>query len=151
MKKHETVHSTVVLEREYDVPVARAFTAFSDQAERASWDVPSDDWEVTEFVQEFRVGGRLISRFGPKGRPHLYSAGFYLDIEPDRRIVSAGTMHDDDRSMTSTLCTVEFFPTKKGTRVVLTDQSAYFGQETPEMRREGWGTIFDRLRTHLDA
>jgi hypothetical protein len=33
---------------------------------------------------------------------------------------------------------------------VLTDQSAFFGQETEADRRDGWGEILDRLEADLE-
>ena len=86
-------HSTIVVERRYDVSPARVFAAWANPAERAQWDVPGDDWEIAEHEQDFRVGGREASRFGPKGNPVYSSEGRYLDIVPNARIVSAGTMH----------------------------------------------------------
>jgi hypothetical protein len=44
--------------------------------------------------------------------------------------------------MTPTLSTVELYPEGSGTRLIFTDQSAFFGQETEADRREGWGEIF---------
>jgi len=60
-------HSTIVVERRYDASPARVFAAWADAAGRSRWDVPGDDWELAEHEQDFRVGGREASRFGPKG------------------------------------------------------------------------------------
>jgi len=81
------------------------------------------------------------------------SEGEFLDIVDNERIVSAGTMHRDGERISVTLCSVELADdSATGTRVKLTDQSAYFdGAEKPEDRRSGWGKIFERLRVHLEA
>jgi uncharacterized protein YndB with AHSA1/START domain len=97
----------------------------------------------------FEVGGRTASRFGPRGDPRFYSDGVYLAIEPNVRIVSAGTMHERDKPMTCTLGTIELYASARGTRLVLTDQSAYFGSETSKNRRGGWGKILDNLQRHF--
>ena len=149
MIERTTTHETIVLERDYDAPVERVFRAFADPRARARWDVPSDGWEIAELIHEFRVGGRDAMRFGPKGDPRYYGAGFYLAIEPNVRIVKAGTMHDRDKPMTCTLSTVEFQQKSRGTHLVLTDQSAYFGTETNKQRRGGWGSILDKLALHF--
>ena len=52
--------------------------------------------------------------------------------------------------MTATLFTVEFHPDGRGTRLVLTDQSAFFGGETESDRETGWGEIVDRLSAYLE-
>ena len=59
-------------------------------------------------------------------------------------------MADHDARMTATLCTVELYPEGSGTRLVLTDQSAFFGRETEADRRESWGEILDRLEADLE-
>jgi uncharacterized protein YndB with AHSA1/START domain len=143
-------HDTLVLERHYDVPPARVFAAWADPAARALWDVPDESWELTAFGSDFRVGGREFSRFGPNGDPRYWSEGLYLDIVPDRRIVSAGTMHDGDVRTSVTLATVELRPEGEGTRLVLTDQSAFLdGYEDPAARRVGYRAVLDKLTAFL--
>ena len=145
------VHDTVVLERSFPVRPATVFAAFADAAQRARWCFPGDDWELESFEQDFRVGGREESRFGPKGAASLHDVGTFLDIVPDRRIVSAGTMHENGVRISLTLCTFEFAPERgSATRLKLTDQSAFLdGREQPDERRQGWGKILERLAVHL--
>jgi uncharacterized protein YndB with AHSA1/START domain len=143
-------HDTIVAERRLAAPPARVFAAFSDPAERARWDVPGDDWVIESHEQDFRVGGREAQRFGPKGNAHLHSEGRFLEIVPGERYVSAGVMHDNDVPMTATLLTVEVYPDGSGTRLILTDQSAFLGRgERPEDRRQGWNEILDKLEAYL--
>ena len=84
-------HATIVLDRIFDASPERVFAAWADPAARVRWDVPGDDWEIAEHEQDFRVGGREATRFGPKGDPLYSSKGHYLDIVADARIISAGT------------------------------------------------------------
>ena len=146
------VHDTVVLERRFSVRRATVFAAFADAAQRALWCFPGDDWELTSFSQDFRVGGREESRFGPKGAPTLHDVGTFLDIVPDHRIVSAGTMHENGVRISLTLCTFEFISEPgEVTRLRLTDQSAFLdGRERPDERRQGWGRILERLSAGPD-
>lgn len=143
------VHDTIVFERRYAAPVAAVWAAFADAEQRARWHFPGEDWELAAFEQDFRVGGQERSRFGPKGQPNLLDIGVFLDIVPGRRIVSAGTMHEDDVRISVTLCTVEFHDEGDATLLKLTDQSAFLGGETPADRRGGWGRILQRLQAHL--
>jgi len=99
------------------------------------WYVPGDDWETADYENDFSVGGRQLNRFGPKGDPKYSGDGRYLDIVPEARIVSAGAMHDGNTRISATLCTVELLAEGSGTRLILTDQSAFFdGRETPSGR-----------------
>jgi uncharacterized protein YndB with AHSA1/START domain len=59
-------------------------------------------------------------------------------------------MHDKSGRLTATLHTVELIPDGEGTKLVLTDQSAFFGAEKPADRKAGWGTIADRLERYLN-
>ena len=69
---------------------------------------------------------------------------------PNERIVRSATMHRRGQRTSSTLCTVEILPDAGGTRLILTDQSAFFdGAETPAIREGGWGAILDKLGAHL--
>lgn len=150
-KTLSVVHDTIVLERRLPFPKAVVFEAFSEAAQRARWHVPGDGWEIESFQQDFRVGGKEESRFGPPGAATLHDIGTFLDIVTDSRIVSAGTMHDKDVRVSTTLCTVEFNEDRGGgTMLKLTDQSAFLdGRETPDQRRQGWGQILDRLSAYL--
>jgi uncharacterized protein YndB with AHSA1/START domain len=146
------VHDTIVIERHFPVPPERVFAAWSDAAQRARWHFPGDDWELVDFDQDFRVGGHERARFGPKGGAHLYEEGRFLDIVPNRRIVSAGTMHDNEIRMSITLCTVELVADAGGTRLKLTDQSAFLdGRERPEQRRSGWTAVVRKLAAFLNG
>jgi uncharacterized protein YndB with AHSA1/START domain len=150
MTERTVVHATITVERRFLASPARVFAAWADPEARRRWDVPGEDWVVAEFVSEFRVGGREYSHFGPPGAPRYWSEGRYLDIVPGARIVSAGTMHDREAPSSSTLCTIEILPDGAGTKLILTDQSAYLGgRETPADRKEGWGEIVDRLDAYL--
>ena len=143
-------HATIVVERRYNAAPARVFAAWADPAERPQWDVPGEDWEIAEQQQDFRVGGREASRFGPKGDARYSSEGRYLDIVENARILSAGTMHDGETRTSTTLCTIELIADGKGTRVILTDQSDFLDRrETPSDRESGWGTILDGLEAYL--
>ena len=151
MTERHVMHATTVVEQRFDATPATVFDAWADVEKRRQWDLPgSDDWELTELEQDFRVGGRESSRFGPKGKAVHWSAGTFLDIVPGARIVSAGTMHEGTVPSSSTLCTVEFLADGSGTKLVLTDQSAFYDQrETPKDRRTGWGEILQRLARYM--
>lgn len=150
MSERSVQHATIVLERRFRAAPARVFAAWADPAVRALWDVPGEGWEVSGLEQDFRVGGREASRFGPKGGAVYRSEGRFLDIVPGKRIVSAGSMHNGEVTGSATLCTVELLPEGAGTRLILTDQSAFLdGNESPADRETGWGQILARLQAHL--
>jgi uncharacterized protein YndB with AHSA1/START domain len=145
-------HATIVVSRQFTgVSIQDLFAAWANEAQRKEWDLPGNaDWVLAEFSQDFRIGGREHSRFGPKADPRYWSEGEFFDIVENSRIVSAGAMHAGDVTSSVTLCTVEFLTAEGGARLMLTDQSAFFGEETPAERESGWGKILDRLSRYLE-
>ena len=151
MTVHAVVHDTIVVERRYPVAPATVFAAWADVEQRRQWHFPGDaDWVAAEMTQDFRVGGSEHTRFGPKNAPGFVDEGRYLDIVADARIVTAGTMHHGGVRISVTLCTVELARDGTGTRVKVTDQSAFLdGREKPEERKGGWGKVLERLGAFL--
>jgi uncharacterized protein YndB with AHSA1/START domain len=149
MSESKVEHATAVVERRFRAVPARVFAAWADAALNARWAFPGKSWVLAENKQDFRVGGRVHSRFGPKEDPQYYSEGIYLDIVPDRRIVSAYAMHDKERRFSTTLCTVETRPDGDGTHMVLTDQTAFLRGETPSDRRQGLEEMTAKLEAFL--
>jgi uncharacterized protein YndB with AHSA1/START domain len=155
MSDQTVVHNTFVLERSYRKPPEDVFAAFADPDKKRRWYADSRGLEVVAFDQDFRVGGveRLQYRFN-QGSPFpgaaLVNEGRYQDIVPNRRIVTASTMDLADRRISATLVTFEFLPTDKGTDLICTHQGTFFeGADGPEMRQQGWQTLFDRLEKTL--
>lgn len=151
-----TIHNTFVLERYYPKSPEVVFAAFSDLGKRRRWYAEGAGHDVEEFESDFRVGGadRLIYRF-KDGTPFpgvvVLNKGFFLDIIPDRRVVTASTMTLGDRRISATLVTVELVPAADGTTLVCTHQGAYFeGADGPEIREMGWRKLFDRLVSVLN-
>ena len=151
MSERTVKHDTIVVERTFKGSPVRVFAAWADPNAHGLWKVPGEGWGIADYENDFRVGGRERSCFGPKGDPKYCSDGSYLDIVPAARIVSAGTMHDGTTRISATLCTVELLAEDTGTRLILTDQSVFFdGRETPSERKSGWGKILDRLELQMD-
>ncbi|HEX3808226.1 MAG TPA: SRPBCC domain-containing protein [Rhizomicrobium sp.] len=143
----ETVHATIVVERDYPFSPERVFAAYANADAYRQWHAASG---VThELTYEFRAGGRLATTFGSKDGPKFHSEGHFEDIVPNERIVSAGSMHGFGHRSSSTLCTVELRAHNGGTHLTLTDQSVYYAGETPQMRNEGWNGILDTLGSFL--
>ena len=144
------VHSTFSIKRTYPSPPARVFAAFSNQATKRRWFVEGEGWDVDVFTMDFRVGGREISRFSFKGGLPMGNDTVYLDIVPDRRIVFAYTMTVGDRRISASLATVELMALDDGTRLVYTEQGAFFdGADQPANREAGCRELLDHLGDEL--
>jgi len=155
MAEQSVIHSTFVIERSYPKPPERVFSAFADAAKKRRWFAESQSHEVEEFAMDFRAGGIERARYRFKeGTPFqgvaLTSEGSYLDIVPDRRVVTASTMTLGAQRISASLVTVEFLPTDKGTDLICTHQGAFFeGADGPQIREAGWRHLLEQLAQEL--
>ncbi|MCU1328757.1 MAG: Activator of Hsp90 ATPase 1 family protein [Bryobacterales bacterium] len=156
MAELSTLHHSFVIERTYAAPPELVFAALADPVQKRKWFAEgSANHQTEEFTMDFRVSGteRVQSRFGdqsPFPGVALIAEGFYLDIQPDRRVVIASTMSVGDRRISASLVTFELLPAKAGTELVLTHQAAFFeGSDSPKMREDGWRKLLDRLAVSL--
>jgi uncharacterized protein YndB with AHSA1/START domain len=144
------VHSTFSIERTYAAFPSRVFFAFADQETKRRWFAEGEGWEIHEFTADFEVGGYERSRFRFRGGPEIRNETVYQDIVTDRRIVFAYTMTVGEKRISASLATVELFPEGKGTRLIYTEQGAYFdGADQPRDRELGCRELLERLDQEL--
>jgi uncharacterized protein YndB with AHSA1/START domain len=154
MTESAVVHSTFAIERVYTAPPARVFAAFANEATKRRWFAEGSGSEVDEFSVDFRVGGRENTRFrftgGPPGAPpagtRMGNDTVYLDIVPNQRIVFAYAMTVGEHRMSASLATVELSPSGGGTRLIFTEQAAFFDRsDGPQLREQGWRALLQKL------
>jgi uncharacterized protein YndB with AHSA1/START domain len=158
MSEKPAVHSTFTIERTYAAPPARVFASFADPAKKRVWLFDGKGFEGQSYSADFRVGGFEKSRFtftgGPPGAPTagtpMGNDTVYLDIVPDQRIVFAYAMLVGDRRMSASLATVELSPSGGGTRLVFTEQAAFFEpSDGAQLREAGWRGLLAALEESL--
>lgn len=150
MSNATATHDTFVIDRTYDSPVASVFRAWADPQRKARWFAGSADALGHGYELDFKVGGSEVNRGGPPGGPvYTYSAQF-RDIVVEQRIVYTTEMLAGDILTSVTLATVEFRPSGRGTRLVLTEQGVFLdGRETAAQREEGTWALLDALAAWL--
>jgi uncharacterized protein YndB with AHSA1/START domain len=151
-------HSSFTLERSFPATPKRVFAAFSDPAKKIRW-YAEGRLEALEFEMDFRVGGHDHTSYrtapdSPLKGAILRNDTHYLEIQPERRIVIAYTMgletEGKNRPFSASLATFELMPTETGTDLLFTEQSAFFeGADGPEMRKQGWTTLLNKLGATL--
>jgi uncharacterized protein YndB with AHSA1/START domain len=148
-------HATFVLERSYPVAPERVFAAFADPQVKRRWFVEDRQMTIESFEMDFQVGGhdRMVVLMGEDtpfpGAP-MVNHTVYQDILPGRRIVFAYTMGIGERRISASLTTVEIRPDGEGSRLVFTEQAAFFeGADGPTMRQEGWASLLGNLEREL--
>lgn len=150
-------HSTFSMERTYPASPARVFTAFADPAVKRRWFAEGEGFELRAYTLDFRVGGREATDSCFKGAPppghssrEMRNETVYLDIVPDRRIVLAYTMAIGGQRFSASQATFELLPDGDGTRLVFTEQAAFFeGADGPVMREQGWRALLESLGREL--
>jgi len=141
MSKRSTNHATFVIERTYDAPRERVFSAWADQASKSRWFGPGEEHEL-----DFRVGGHehLLARMDD-GTAYSFDA-VYQDIVAGERIIYSYDMHRDDVRISVSITTVEMLPSGEGTLLRFTEQGAFLdGEDKPESREEGTGKLLEAL------
>lgn len=148
-------HSTFTLERSIPTTPERVFSAFSDRAKKIRWYADGATMKVVKFEMDFRVGGKDTVRYqtppeSPLKGVILSNDTYYLEIQPNRRIVIAYTMGretaGENRPFSASLATFELIPTDSGTDILFTEQSSFFEDaDGPEMRKAGWTGLLNKL------
>src|SRR5688500_14361876 len=149
-RERSVTHATFTIGRTYDASPQRVFAAFADRSIKTHWFNGPEEWGQDEHEMDFRVGGREVSRGGPKGGPVHTFEGRYYDIVPDERIIFAHDMHLDETRISVSVATVEIKPDGAGTRLTFTEQGAFLdGYDDAGSREEGTRGLLDALGEEL--
>jgi uncharacterized protein YndB with AHSA1/START domain len=141
------VHADFKIDRHYDCTPSQTFSAFADPELKRQWFAGPDSpgWEL-----DFRVGGGEVNIGGPPGGPVFTFRSRFHEIATDSRIVFAYDLLADDRLVSVSLTTVEFFAADGGTRLLFTEQGAFFdGLDDPAEREHGTGKLLEALGKFL--
>ena len=148
----DVAHATFVIERVYPESPERVFQSFTDKEAKMRWYVGGEGWEVFAYTFDFALGGWEKSRFAYQGGPEVTNDTVFLDIVPDRRIVSSYGMTVAGKPISVSLSTLELFAEGEGTRLVYTEQGAYFDDpEAAKSREEGCRGLFEILAKEMAA
>ena len=146
------IHADFTIERQYDCTPSQTFSAFSDPELKGRWFAVPEAWENRIWELDFRVGGGEVNSGAPAGSPVFAFRSRYHEIVPDERIVFAYDLLVDERLTSVSLTTVEFFAAEGGTRLVFTEQGAFFDDlDNPADREHGTGKLLDALGGVLTA
>ncbi|MBS0216824.1 MAG: SRPBCC domain-containing protein [Proteobacteria bacterium] len=140
-----TLHTDFVIEREFTATPAEVFGAWADPDARMAWSDCHPD-NTREHRLDFRAHGHEVyEAIGAHGGVERVDR-FFFDIVDGQRIVFAYDISFGGKRLSVSQVTVEFFPAKRGTRMVYTEQLAYLdGHEDRAERMRGTEEGFDRL------
>ena len=150
-------HGMFTIERRYDASPERVFRAYSDPVAFRRWFVDAPGASVHEWLHEFHVGGRGGGRYRFGDHAEGFNDTRFLDIVENARIILSyvmGSVAAGERMRASaSLATIELLPDGPGTRLIYTEQGAYFGEDGGAhipMREEGCIQMLENLAGELD-
>lgn len=154
-----TTHGSFVIERRYDAAPQRVFAAWADPAVKRAWFAEGESRNVQSYELDFREGGTEKARlpflkgeemFGEKtvfGNDTVFN-----EIVPNERIIFTYAMDRNGVRFSVSLATVELMPADRGTRLILTENGAFFdGADGIKMREAGWHELLQKLGDHLSS
>lgn len=142
-------HATFTLERTYEQPVARVWSAFADADVKKQW-FGSTEFSDVEFAEDFRVGGTAINHGTNEGGRSEFCAT-YTDIVEHERIVYAYDMWLDGAHASTSITTITFEPSDAGTLLTYTEQGVHLdgvhgpGPEAAAGREHGTDWMLGRI------
>ncbi|HYC75944.1 SRPBCC domain-containing protein [Brevundimonas sp.] len=156
----QLAHGMFTIERRYDASPERVFRAYSDPVAFRRWFVEAPGATIYEWTHDFRVGGRGGGRYRFGGEESVvgFNDTLFLDIVENARIILSYVMGrelgDERRRDSASLATIELIADRAGTRLIYTEQGAYFGDDGAAhipLREEGCAEMFDNLARELEA
>lgn len=143
-------HAQFVIERTFDASPAQVFAAWKDPAAKRRWFGGRELFTTDIHELDVREGGeeRLVGVMA--NGMSLENNTRYFDVVENARIVFAYAMIVDGARISVSLSTIELAEAGEGTRFVYTEQAAFFeNADGPDLRKEGWSTLFDSLAQEL--
>jgi uncharacterized protein YndB with AHSA1/START domain len=152
MTPHSVLHTSFVIDRQFKAPPKRVFSAWTDPEIKRLWSDCHADLPGSEYSLEFRVGGTEVHRVVyPNGAVQRIEKHFF-DIVPDARIIFGYDIQLDARRLSVSLVTVQFEPSRVGTRMLMAEYISYLdGHEDLEARIRGTNEGLDRLDQALQT
>lgn len=135
-----TETTSLSIRREFAVPPARVFAAWTDPRQLASWWWP--DRMATTYEVDLCEGGHY--RFATTGMPegqNIAVHGEFVAFDADELLIYTWGWEPDPAD---TLVTVRFTPTDVGTLVELTHEG-FATNEDRDNHAHGWNDCLDRL------
>lgn len=144
----------LVLERVVDVAPERVWTAWTRPEHLVKWFTPKP-WETVDCKIDLRPGGVFSTTMrGPEGQQVGPSAGCYLEVVEQRRLVFTDALGPDYRPTGTPFMTAYILLEPKGAGTRYT-AIAMHADEAAKTRHEemgffdGWGTALDQLVAHM--
>jgi len=145
MNKHK-VHSTLILKRVYDVPIASVWKAWTNPEEIAKWWVGGWDHVVHFAEADVRVGGTYRVGFAPPGKTPWVETGCYSEVVPHKLLVYQETVTQGHQVIHTNETRVDFHDLGEKTEVTVTTSGFESWRNA-----DGWVPSLEKLAIALAA
>jgi uncharacterized protein YndB with AHSA1/START domain len=148
---YSVVHSTFCIERTYDAPIARVWTALTNEAAKKKWfgGTPGQ-WEELERNMDVRVGGREHLKGRWAGGVVSTFDAIYHDVVANERLVYTYEMHLDAKKISVSLATMQLEANDGKTTLTVTEQGAFLDEyDDAGSREHGTGYLLDAIGATL--
>jgi uncharacterized protein YndB with AHSA1/START domain len=147
----QVVHASFDIERHYDAPVERVWTALTDVAAKQKWfGGPPEQCTMLERVMDVREGGReRLKGLWKSGVVSTFDA-IYHDVVPSVRLVYSYALYLGDKKISVSLATMQLEDEGGGTKLLVTEQGAFLdGYDDAGSREHGTKLLLDALGASL--
>ena len=146
MTSDHVEHTSFVIERELPGSPRHAFRFWSDPRLKERWNGCHADWTLIEEAFDFQPGGKETKRWRTSEGQEFSFNAFYLDVEPERRIIYAYEMVFGGTRLSASLVTIELTLRGSRTQMKFTEQAVFLtGDGASEQRLQGTQEGVDRL------
>lgn len=134
--------TTITVQVMVNAPVEKVWTMWNAPEHIMKWATGSPDWHTPYAENDLRVGGKFLSRMAAKdGSASFDFVGVYDEVKTNS--VIAYTMEDGRTAK------ITFTNVGKNVKIVETFETET--ENTLELQREGWQTILDNFKKHVEA
>lgn len=134
--------TTITVQTTVNAPIERAWKVWNEPEHITKWCSGSPDWHTPRAENDLRIGGKLQSRMEAKdGSAGFDFVGTYTEVKKHQAI--AYTM-DDGRNVTISFST-------NGNKTTIVETFDAENENPVEMQREGWQTILNNFKAHVEA
>ncbi len=126
-----------------NVDPARAYTAWTNPDDITKWAFASEDWEAPRATNDVRVGGRFSTLMAAKDKSAEFEfGGVYTLVEPECQLEY--TMDGEDVRKVRVI----FEAIDGGTKITESFEPEH--QNTREKQAEGWQSIIENFKKHVE-
>lgn len=133
---------TITIETTVNATIDQVWKAWNAPEHITQWAIGSPDWHTPRAENDLRVGGAFLTRMEAKdGSTGFDFTGTYEEVQRHKTI--AYTM-DDGRKVR-----IMFADTGRAVKIVETFEAET--QNPLELQREGWQTILNNFKKHVES